>query len=93
LVETRVNARAIAAFRKVPAGRFGVRDGSKTHPSERENMTKLVSSLVAALFAVATFGVAHAASHTGGAPMKASEPAAKASGAMKKDEKKEEPKK
>lgn len=52
-------------------------------------MTKFVSALVAALFAFAAVGV-QAASHAGGAPMKASEPAAKKE--EKKDAKKEEKK-
>ncbi len=51
-------------------------------------MSKLVSALVVAAFAAFAFN-AQAASHAGGAPMKASEPAAKASGAAKKEEKKE----
>ncbi len=51
-------------------------------------MNKLVSALIAAAFAAFAFN-AQAASHAGGAPMKASEPAAKASGAAKKEEKKE----
>jgi ribosomal protein L12E/L44/L45/RPP1/RPP2 len=55
-------------------------------------MTKLVSALTLAAFAAFAFN-AQAASHAGGAPMKASEPAAKASGAAKKEEKKEEKKK
>ena len=63
-------------------------------------MSKLVSTLTLALFAAVAFN-AQAASHAGGAPMKASEPAAKASGAkkeakkdeMKKDEMKKEEKK
>jgi len=65
-------------------------------------MTKLISTLVAVLFAAVAVNV-QAASHTGGAPMKASEADGKASGAMKdhkkehkkemkKDEKKEEKK-
>ena len=59
-------------------------------------MTKILSTLILAAFAFS----AQAASHAGGAPMKASEPAAKASGAKhdkkhdeKKAEKKEEAKK
>ncbi len=52
-------------------------------------MTKIVSALVAALFAFAAVGV-QAASHAGGAPMKASEPAAKKD--EKKDAKKDEKK-
>jgi len=64
-------------------------------------MSKLVSTLTLALFAAVAFN-AQAASHAGGAPMKASEPMAKASGAkkdamkkdeMKKDEMKKEEKK
>lgn len=55
-------------------------------------MSKILSALIVAAFAFVSFG-AQAASHAGGAPMKASEPAAKASGAMKKEEKKEEKKK
>lgn len=72
-------------------------------------MSKLLSTLVAAFFAVAAFNV-QAASHAGGAPMKADAPAAAASGAdakkadkkaakkadkkaAAKEEKKEEPKK
>lgn len=51
-------------------------------------MTKLVTTLTLALFGAVAFN-AQAASHMGGAPMKASEPAAKASAAMKKEEKKE----
>lgn len=51
-------------------------------------MNKLVSALITAAFAAFAFN-AQAASHAGGAPMKASEPAAKASGAAKKEEKKE----
>lgn len=54
-------------------------------------MTKIVSTLVAALFAFAVVG-AQAASHAGGAPMKASEAADKASGAAKKEHKKMEKK-
>ena len=54
-------------------------------------MTKTVTTLTLALFAAVAFN-ANAASHAGGAPMKASEPAAKASGAMNKDEKKDEKK-
>ena len=55
-------------------------------------MSKILSALTLAAFAAVAFN-AQAASHAGGAPMKASEPAAKASGAMKKEEKKEEKKK
>lgn len=57
-------------------------------------MSKFVSALVAALFAVAAVGV-QAASHAGGAPMKASEAGAKKDDkkADKKEEKKEEKKK
>ena len=55
-------------------------------------MTKLVSSLILAMFAAVAFN-AQAASHAGGAPMKASEAAGKASGAMKKDEMKKDAKK
>ena len=55
-------------------------------------MSKILSALTVAAFAAVSFG-AQAASHAGGAPMKASEPMAKASGAMKKEEKKEEKKK
>ena len=62
-------------------------------------MTKLISSLIAVLFAAVAFNV-QAASHTGGAPMKASDamgkasaPMAKASAAKKDEMKKEEPKK
>ena len=54
-------------------------------------MSKILSTLIVAAFAAVTFG-AQAASHAGGAPMKASEPMAKASGAMKKEEKKMEKK-
>lgn len=57
-------------------------------------MSKL-TTLILAAFAAVAFN-AQAASHAGGAPMKASEPAAKASAAkkeMKKEEKKEEKKK
>jgi Cu/Ag efflux protein CusF len=54
-------------------------------------MTKLVTTLTLALFGAVAFN-AQAASHMGGAPTKASAPAAKASGAMKKEEKKEEKK-
>ena len=54
-------------------------------------MSKTLASLITALFAVVAFN-AQAASHAGGAPMKASEPAAKASAAAKKEEKKEEKK-
>lgn len=61
------------------------------HPSMRIRMSKFLSALTVAAFAFVTFG-AQAASHTGGAPMKASEPAAKASGAMKKESKKMEKK-
>ncbi|WP_298825351.1 hypothetical protein [uncultured Piscinibacter sp.] len=50
-------------------------------------MSKSLASLITALFAVVAFN-AQAASHAGGAPMKASEPAAKASAAAKKEEKK-----
>jgi len=59
-------------------------------------MKKLLSTLFLAAFAMTG---AHAASHAGGAPMKASEPAAKASepvkkkAADKKEKKKEETKK
>jgi hypothetical protein len=55
-------------------------------------MTKLISSLIVAAFAFVAVG-AQAASHAGGAPMKASEAGAKASAAAKKEEKKEEKKK
>lgn len=62
-------------------------------------MSKTIASVITALFAVVAFN-AQAASHAGGAPMKASEPAAKASAAkkaekkeMKKEMKKEEAKK
>jgi hypothetical protein len=56
------------------------------------HMSKLLSTLIFA--AVATFGLnAQAASHAGGAPMKASEPAAKASAPAKKEAKKEGDKK
>ena len=44
-------------------------------------MTKLISTLVAVLFAAVAVNV-QAASHTGGAPMKASEADGKASGAL-----------
>jgi Cu/Ag efflux protein CusF len=57
-------------------------------------MSKL-STLILAAFAAVAFN-AQAASHAGGAPMKASEPMAKASGAkkeVKKEEKKAEAKK
>jgi ribosomal protein L12E/L44/L45/RPP1/RPP2 len=53
-------------------------------------MTKL-STLILAVFAAVAFN-AQAASHAGGAPMKASAPMAKASGEMKKEMKKEEKK-
>ena len=46
-------------------------------------MNKLVSVLTLAAFAAISFS-AQAASHAGGAPMKASAPAAKASGAAAK---------
>jgi len=56
------------------------------------HMSKLLSTLIFA--AVATIGLnAQAASHAGGAPMKASEPAGKASEPAKKDAKKEADKK
>lgn len=45
-------------------------------------MSKLLSTLIVAAFAFTAVG-AQAASHAGGAPMKASEPAAAASGAKK----------
>ena len=45
-------------------------------------MSKLLSSLILAAFALTGMS-AHAASHAGAAPMKASEPAAAASGAKK----------
>ena len=51
-------------------------------------MSKLVSTLTLALFAAFAFNV-QAASHAGGAPMKASAPAAKASEPAKKEEKKD----
>lgn len=54
-------------------------------------MTKL-STLILAVFAAVAFN-AQAASHAGGAPMKASAPMAKASGEMKKEEMKKEMKK
>ncbi len=54
-------------------------------------MSKIMSALTLAAFAVVAFNV-QAASHTGGAPMKASAPAAKASAAMKKEVKKMEKK-
>ena len=69
------------------------------HLNERDVMTKLITSLVFAV-AAALAAPAMAASHAGGAPMKANEPAAKASAPAKKDKtakketaKKEEPKK
>lgn len=46
-------------------------------------MTKTLTSLIVAMFAAVAFN-AQAASHAGGAPMKASAPAAKASAAKKK---------
>lgn len=46
-------------------------------------MTKTLSTLIVAMFAAVAFN-AQAASHAGGAPMKASAPAAKASAAKKK---------
>ena len=55
-------------------------------------MTKTVTTLTLALFAAVAFN-ANAASHAGGAPMKASEPAAKASGAKKDTAKKDAAKK
>jgi ribosomal protein L12E/L44/L45/RPP1/RPP2 len=54
-------------------------------------MSKILSALTLAAFAAVAFN-AQAASHAGGAPMKASEPAAKASGAAKKEDKKTEKK-
>lgn len=49
-------------------------------------MTKTLTSLIVAMFAAVAFN-AQAASHAGGAPMKASAPAAKASAAKKKSAK------
>jgi hypothetical protein len=55
-------------------------------------MSKLLSTLIFA--AVATIGLnAQAASHAGGAPMKASEPAGKASAPAKKEAEKKDAKK
>jgi ribosomal protein L12E/L44/L45/RPP1/RPP2 len=57
-------------------------------------MSKTLATLITALFAAVTFN-AQAGSHAGGAPMKASEPAGKASAAAAKDKaaaKKEEKK-
>ncbi len=56
------------------------------------HMSKLLSTLIFA--AVATIGLnAQAASHAGGAPMKASEPAGKASAPAKKEAEKKDAKK
>jgi hypothetical protein len=60
---------------------------SKNHLlNERDVMTKLITSLVFAV-AAALAAPAMAASHTGGAPMKAGEPAATASAPAKKHKK------
>ena len=61
-------------------------------PGKETFMTKTLASLILAAFGAVAFN-AHAASHAGGAPMKADGAASAASGAHKMDKKAATPKK